>query len=154
RQFRAAPPVTRGLRGLDRNQGYHQRQRPRRLHHTLPRHVLCRSGTGAHGGIEEGGRHDAVVLRARHWAGTIGCGSAMKPGVTIYFVRHGETDWNAAKRYQGRRDIPLNATGLAQGRRNGQVLAELIGSRAASLDYVASPLMRARETMEIMRAEI
>jgi broad specificity phosphatase PhoE len=78
----------------------------------------------------------------------------MKPGVTIYFVRHGETDWNAAQRYQGRRDIPLNATGRAQARRNGRVLVELIGSRTASLDYVASPLMRARETMESMRAEI
>jgi broad specificity phosphatase PhoE len=78
----------------------------------------------------------------------------LKPGVTLYFVRHGETDWNAAKRYQGRRDIPLNATGRAQAKRNGRVLADLIGSRAASLDHVASPLGRARETMEIMRAEL
>jgi probable phosphoglycerate mutase len=78
----------------------------------------------------------------------------LKPGVTLYFVRHGETDWNAAKRYQGRRDIPLNATGRAQARRNGRVLADLIGSRAASLDHVASPLRRARETMEIMRAAL
>ena len=75
----------------------------------------------------------------------------LKPGVTLYFVRHGETDWNAAKRYQGRRDIPLNATGRAQARRNGRVLADLLGSRAAALDHVASPLRRARETMEILR---
>jgi probable phosphoglycerate mutase len=78
----------------------------------------------------------------------------LKPGVTLYFVRHGETDWNAARRYQGRRDISLNATGRAQARRNGRILADLVGSRAASLDHVASPLQRARETMEIMRAEL
>jgi probable phosphoglycerate mutase len=82
-------------------------------------------------------------------------GSAMlQPGVTLYFVRHGETDWNAAKRYQGRRDIPLNATGRVQARRNGRALADLLGSGAAALDHVASPLVRARETMEIMRAEL
>jgi probable phosphoglycerate mutase len=75
-------------------------------------------------------------------------------GVTIYFVRHGETDWNAAQRYQGRRDVPLNATGRAQARRNGHILAELLGGKAASLDYIASPLLRARETMEIMRREL
>jgi broad specificity phosphatase PhoE len=75
-------------------------------------------------------------------------------GVTVYFVRHGETDWNRAQRYQGHRDIPLNATGRAQAARNGRTLALALGSDAGALDYVASPLMRARETMEIMRREI
>jgi probable phosphoglycerate mutase len=78
----------------------------------------------------------------------------LKDGVTLYFVRHGETDWNATGRYQGRRDIPLNDTGRTQARRNGRALADLLGSRAASLDHVSSPLQRARETMEIMRAEL
>jgi broad specificity phosphatase PhoE len=78
----------------------------------------------------------------------------LRPGVTLYFVRHGETDWNRAGRYQGQRDIPLNATGRSQANRNGRALAEALGDAAASLDYVASPLMRARETMEIMRAEL
>jgi broad specificity phosphatase PhoE len=78
----------------------------------------------------------------------------LKPGVTLYFVRHGETDWNRAGRYQGQRDIPLNARGRAQAARNGGVLAEVLGGRAALLDYVASPLSRARETMEIMRSEL
>ena len=78
----------------------------------------------------------------------------LRPGVTLYFVRHGETDWNLAQRYQGQRDIPLNATGRAQAARNGRALALSLGHEAGALDYVASPLVRARETMEIMRREI
>jgi broad specificity phosphatase PhoE len=74
--------------------------------------------------------------------------------VTIYFVRHGETDWNADQRYQGQRDIHLNDRGRAQARRNGATLADVLGLRAASLDYVSSPLRRACETMEIMRGEL
>jgi probable phosphoglycerate mutase len=78
----------------------------------------------------------------------------LKPGIRLYFVRHGETDWSLAKRYQGQRDIPLNATGRAQAARNGRVLAETLGAGATALDYVASPLARARETMEIVRREL
>ncbi len=78
----------------------------------------------------------------------------LKPGISLYFVRHGETDWNLAKRYQGQRDIPLNATGRAQAARNGRVLAETLGSGASAFAYVASPLARARETMEIVRREL
>jgi probable phosphoglycerate mutase len=78
----------------------------------------------------------------------------LQPGVTLYFVRHGETDWNRAQRYQGRQDIPLNATGRSQAKRNGCALAELLGEGSASLDFVASPLLRARETMEIVRREM
>ena len=36
----------------------------------------------------------------------------------IYFVRHGETDWNAEGRYQGSRDVPLNDVGRAQADRS------------------------------------
>jgi broad specificity phosphatase PhoE len=76
----------------------------------------------------------------------------LKAGVTLYFVRHGETDWNAQQRYQGRRDIPLNAKGREQAARNGRALATLLGTRAAALDYVSSPLLRAFETMQIVRS--
>ena len=78
----------------------------------------------------------------------------LKPTVRLYFVRHGETDWNLAQRYQGQQDIPLNATGRAQALRNGRTLAQALGRTAAALDYVASPLMRASETMQIMRREM
>ena len=69
---------------------------------------------------------------------------------TIVFVRHGETDWNAEGRLQGRRDIPLNDTGRRQARRNGETIARIL-PEAAGYDFVASPLGRARETMEIAR---
>jgi len=67
----------------------------------------------------------------------------------IYFIRHGETDWNAEARFQGQKDIPLNDRGRAQARRNGEVLRDLI--KAEEFDFVASPLGRTRETMEIVR---
>lgn len=78
----------------------------------------------------------------------------LREGVTLYFLRHGETDWNAVQRYQGQTDIPLNAKGRAQAARNGRVLAQHLGARAAELDYVASPLSRASETMRIARREM
>jgi probable phosphoglycerate mutase len=78
----------------------------------------------------------------------------MAEALTIYFVRHGETDWNFVRRYQGQTDVPLNERGRAQAARNGRVLAQHLGADAAALDYVASPLVRARETMEIVRREL
>lgn len=68
----------------------------------------------------------------------------------VYFVRHGQTDWNAEHRLQGQADTSLNDNGRAQARRNGRRLAELIGS-AEGFDFVASPLARTRETMELVR---
>lgn len=69
---------------------------------------------------------------------------------TIYFVRHGETDWNAARRLQGQTDISLNDTGRRQAARNGHALAKLIED-IDRFDFIASPLSRTRETMEIVR---
>ena len=73
----------------------------------------------------------------------------------LYFARHGETDWNRERRLQGQHDIPLNALGRVQASRCGELLRELLerdGRPAAQYDYVSSPLGRARETMELMRA--
>jgi broad specificity phosphatase PhoE len=73
---------------------------------------------------------------------------------TIYYIRHGETAWNAAGRFQGTRDIPLNELGRSQAVAAGEILAGLLlrdGRAAASLPYVASPLGRARLTMELVR---
>jgi probable phosphoglycerate mutase len=74
----------------------------------------------------------------------------MRPGITIYFIRHGETDWNAEARYQGQHDIPLNDKGKAQARRNGEALKAALPDPTA-FHYVSSPLIRTRETMAIVR---
>src|SRR5215472_10274815 len=64
--------------------------------------------------------------------------------VPFWFLRHGETDWNARGISQGNVDIPLNATGLAQARS----AAERLRNRGIA-SIVASPLSRARVTAEI-----
>jgi broad specificity phosphatase PhoE len=46
------------------------------------------------------------------------------PACTVYLIRHGETDWNAAGRWQGHSDVPLNAAGLQQASRLARRLAE------------------------------
>ena len=71
-------------------------------------------------------------------------------GVTLYFVRHGETDWNVEARLQGQRDVPLNDFGRVQAEEAAQRLRGLV-ARYEDLDYVASPLTRTRETMERLR---
>lgn len=69
----------------------------------------------------------------------------------LYMIRHGQTDWNAELRMQGQKDIPLNATGRGQAEANGKKLRALIGTTVSDYDFVASPLSRARETMQILR---
>lgn len=64
----------------------------------------------------------------------------------LYFVRHGETDWNRTRRIQGRTDIPLNAAGLAQAAAVARRLRQLEAAPEA-LDFYCSPLGRARQTM-------
>lgn len=71
----------------------------------------------------------------------------------LYFIRHGETDWNLEGRLQGQRDIPLNDLGRVQAEEAGRRLQGLV-AQPEDLDYVASPMSRTRETMEILRAAI
>ncbi|WP_166873699.1 histidine phosphatase family protein [Salinibacterium sp. ZJ450] len=65
--------------------------------------------------------------------------------MTIAFIRHGQTDWNAAGRMQGRTDIPLNDTGRQQARDAVDVLHDVEWDV-----IVSSPLSRARETAGII----
>jgi broad specificity phosphatase PhoE len=73
----------------------------------------------------------------------------------LIFVRHGETPYNAESRLQGQRDIPLAARGRDQASAVGRALRAHIGVELDRLEaaeaYVASPLARARETMELAR---
>lgn len=78
---------------------------------------------------------------------------ALAQGITLYFVRHGETDWNATRRYQGQADIPINDKGRAQAHRNGEALRALLPDIARA-DFIASPLQRTLETMRILRTAL
>ena len=76
------------------------------------------------------------------------------PTPTIYYIRHGETAWNAEGRLQGVQDVPLNDLGRRQAAQAGNILVDLFardGRDKASLAFVASPLGRARSTMDLVR---
>ena len=66
---------------------------------------------------------------------------------TIFLARHGESDWNVAKRFQGHSDRPLTE----RGRQQAHALADLVASEEIDAVYT-SPLSRARETAEIVAA--
>jgi probable phosphoglycerate mutase len=75
--------------------------------------------------------------------------SPRPPAVTTvtHLLRHGRTEHTPERRYSGRNDLPLSATGRAE--------AEAAAKRAAELDVdviVASPLRRTRETAEVVGA--
>jgi probable phosphoglycerate mutase len=65
--------------------------------------------------------------------------------LSFWFLRHGETDWNAQGLSQGNVDIPLNATGLAQ----AHAAATLLRNRGIAA-IVSSPLSRANDTARIV----
>lgn len=67
------------------------------------------------------------------------------PDRGFWFLRHGETDWNARGLSQGRADIPLNPTGIAQAERAARALA---GRGIGHI--VCSPLERAAHTARIV----
>jgi probable phosphoglycerate mutase len=69
--------------------------------------------------------------------------------VAFWFLRHGETDWNAQDLAQGNVDVPLNQTGLAQARSAALLLRER-GIRSV----ISSPLSRAKDTADIVAAQL
>lgn len=79
------------------------------------------------------------------------------PSPVIYYIRHGETPWNAEGRFQGGRDIPLNERGRGQATAAGGILRELIARATREphhFGYVSSPLARARTTMNLLRGAL
>jgi probable phosphoglycerate mutase len=76
------------------------------------------------------------------------------PRPVLYYIRHGETDWNALGKLQGAQDVPINTRGRAQAVQAGDILSELLlrdRRDKHSTPFVASPLGRARKTMELVR---
>ena len=73
--------------------------------------------------------------------------------LTLYVIRHGECEHNAAGWAAGHDDSPLTELGRAQARANGRVLRG-VAPRLDNLDFFASSLHRACRTMELLRDEI
>jgi broad specificity phosphatase PhoE len=67
----------------------------------------------------------------------------------LFLVRHGETEWNRQRRLQGRMDSALTEDGRAHAKANGALLA-----REGVGHLLVSPLGRARETAELIQAEV
>lgn len=63
----------------------------------------------------------------------------------LFVVRHGQTDFNAERRYQGAIDVPLNATGVQQ----AEALAKQLQQHDIDV-IVSSPLKRASDTARIL----
>ena len=79
------------------------------------------------------------------------------PAPVIYYIRHGETGWNAEGRFQGNKDIPLNDLGREQAVTAGKILGRVLaedGRDVSALPFVSSPLGRARMTMELARGAL
>jgi broad specificity phosphatase PhoE len=77
--------------------------------------------------------------------------SSDKPVYNFVFLRHGESIGNAESRWQGQSDYALTEQGRAQAR----ALAERWKSEAAKFDLiVSSPLVRAKETAEIIASAL
>lgn len=64
--------------------------------------------------------------------------------IHVYFIRHGQTQWNCEKRLQGRTDIPLNDAGRLQ------ISAYQLPPDLSSLCWFHSPLLRTQQTTELL----
>ncbi len=79
---------------------------------------------------------------------------SVPPRVTLYVCRHGQTEANVEKRFQGRtRDTALTPLGEQQARDIAEIMKQ-DAPEFATLAYVTSPLPRARRTMEIIRSDL
>ena len=75
-------------------------------------------------------------------------------GLTLYFCRHGETEGNLKKMYQGQSvDSPLTPKGIEQARTIARILDRDVPS-IRDYAFVCSPIGRARETNEIVRESL
>jgi len=68
----------------------------------------------------------------------------------LYLIRHGETVWNVAGRYQGAMDSALTDRGRRQAAGVGRLLARIVEPSAGRLAAYVSPLGRAQETAAII----
>lgn len=65
---------------------------------------------------------------------------------TIWFLRHGQTEWNAARRIQGQLESVLTEQGEWHAAQQAQIIRPVLETRPAC---IVSPLIRAHRTAEI-----
>lgn len=96
------------------------------------------------GGLDAGVQIESMNLTS-HMGEAVPALRSRHQGPRLLLVRHGETEWNRQKRFQGQIDIPLNENG----KRQGQQAAEFL--KAVKIDAaVSSSLSRPKETAEII----
>jgi len=116
--------------------------------------ALALTTSGSSGRLAPRGLTDAAARESR--PASLENDSVVAPfPFRIIALRHGETAYNAESRLQGQLDIPLNARGRDQARSIGKALGAGAGAEIREIDaanaFFASPLVRARETMDIVR---
>ncbi len=72
---------------------------------------------------------------------------------TIFLIRHGQTEWNVDRRFQGRLNSPLTKKGRLQAKENALKLKKYI-DKFDNIKIFSSPLGRAKETVEIICNEL
>jgi len=75
---------------------------------------------------------------------------ALAKGLTLYFARHGQTEANVKKQFSGVANTPLTPLGREQAKLVGEILLNTLGLQP-KVDFVCSPLQRAKTTMGIVR---
>jgi len=78
-----------------------------------------------------------------------------KNTIKIFFVRHGETNYNAGKIKQGQLDIPLNQNGITQAEQTAERLfQEIKGEDRGKICIVSSDLQRAKTTAKKIKDKL
>ncbi len=92
----------------------------------------------------------AVEEKPAPAAPRVGWSAPAGPPTTTVLLRHGQTEHSVERRFSGRNDLPLNATGQAQ----AKAAATWLAAHGEFTAVVSSPLRRARETAEVAAAAL
>lgn len=109
--------------------------------------VMAVPGTG--GGRDDRRPPNGSLPHGPHPRGN-GMAGRLRAAAMIYLLRHGETVFNAAGRYQGGCDSPLTE----RGRRQAAACAAILAAEAPGAEIRVSPLGRAMATAEILRSAL
>ena len=104
----------------------------------MPAHIALKKGIAP--------KMPDAGTQTRRWCAVLFKAALGCDFLKIYVFRHGETDWNAQHRIQGRTDIPLNENGVRQATDMGSHVAGKINPKY----MIVSDLSRARDTGKII----